>query len=563
QEDLERAVERVGAGWHGIARLVALGSKPAAPAELSRRSFLQLAGGGAAAVGLAACSSRPSREILPYANQPPELTPGVPQHYATALVEDGFATGVLVAASEGRPTKIEGNPDHPASLGGTRAIEQAAVLQLFDPERARAITDHGAPAAWTAIEAILDDAAAARGEGLHLVLEPTTSPMVIELLGRVRAALPAAKVAFWSPFSPRASLDGNRLAFGEPLQTQCDLRAANVVVALDADLAATHPMAPAYARQLADGRRVVTARSAMSRLYVAEPGYTATGVIADHRLAVRGSQIERVARELFAAVLGQSAMRGAATELPSAARARLASAPAAAERAPWIAAAAADLAAAAGHSIVVAGERQPPVVHAIAAALNAVLGNRAVSYTDPVVFEAGQPSHDLAAVARAIDGGQVKTLLVCGGNPAYTAPAGLALARALRKVERSVYLGLYANETARACRFAVPTLHELEQWGAARGFDGTLTPIQPLIEPLFAGRTVTDVLHRLLGDPARPARDRFVDAWHRLVPDAPLELALRRGCVAGSAAPARAVEVAWGALAPVIAAAGSREPARL
>src|SRR5437868_15167155 len=160
--------------------------------QLSRRAFFRLAGAGAAAAGLAACSSRPAREILPYGTQPPELTPGVPLHYATGLVEDGFATGVLVACHEGRPTKIEGNPDHPASLGATRAIEQAAVLSLFDPERARSITCRGVPAAWPAIEQILDAAAETGGRGLHLLLEPASSPLVSDLIRRVRAALPAA-----------------------------------------------------------------------------------------------------------------------------------------------------------------------------------------------------------------------------------------------------------------------------------------------------------------------------------------------------------------------------------
>ncbi|HEX4418054.1 MAG TPA: 4Fe-4S dicluster domain-containing protein [Kofleriaceae bacterium] len=580
QEALERAVARVGHGWHGIAALVELAAASAWPAEraaheaapddpgaapgdpaLSRRSFLQLAGSGAAAVGLAACSSRPSREILPYASQPPELTPGVPLHYATALVEDGFATGVLVASHEGRPTKVEGNPDHPASLGATRAIEQAAVLQLFDPERARLITERGAPAPWAAIEAVLDAARAARGDGLHLVLEPTTSPIAIELIRRVRAALPAAGVTFWSPFSPRASLAGNRLAFGRPLQTQLELRAADVIVALDADLVAEHPMALAYARQISDRRRVVDGGSAMSRLYAIEAGYTATGVIADHRFSVRGSQIERVAGELLAAVLGRLGLAGP----PPALTARLASVAPAAERAPWIVAIAAELTGAPGRSVVVAGERQPLVVHAIAAAINAALGNlgRTVGYTEPVAFEAGQPSHDLAGVVRAIDRGAVTRLLVLGGNPVYTAPQGVALAGAIGRVADSVYLGLYDHETARACRYAVPGLHELEQWGAARAYDGTLTPIQPLIEPLFGGRSVADVLHRLLDDPPADARDRLAAAWSRLVPDAPLEAALGLGAVPGTAAPHVAVELAWGALAPVISAAGARSPAPL
>ncbi|HEY6034022.1 MAG TPA: hypothetical protein VIV58_07175, partial [Kofleriaceae bacterium] len=162
-------------------------SDPIGLDELSRRQFFRWAGIGAAAASLAACSSRPAREILPYAARPPELTPGVATFYATALVEDGLATGVLVETHEGRPTKIEGNPHHPASLGATRAIEQAAVMSLYDPQRMRAITDRGAPASWTAIERVLAAARANGGQGLHLVMEPTTSPLAIDQIASLRA----------------------------------------------------------------------------------------------------------------------------------------------------------------------------------------------------------------------------------------------------------------------------------------------------------------------------------------------------------------------------------------
>ncbi|HEX3764878.1 MAG TPA: 4Fe-4S dicluster domain-containing protein [Kofleriaceae bacterium] len=529
--------------------------------RLSRRAFFRLAGAGAAAAGLAACSSRPARNILPYASQPPEVTPGVPLHYATALVEDGFATGVLVASHQGRPTKIEGNPDHPASLGATRARDQAAVLSLYDPQRARSITDRGAPAAWSAIEQLLAGARAHGGRGLHLVLEPTSSPLVIDLIERIRTALPAARLAFWAPFAPRAQLAGNRLALGRALQTQLDLRTADVVVALDADLVGDHPMALAYARQIADRRRVVDTSSPMSRLYMVESGYSPTGVIADHRLRVRPSEVERIARALLAAVIAQGG-RGAPAEL-GAALARPAGEP---REAALIAAMARDLTRAAGRCAVAAGDRQPPRVHAIAAAINAALGNlgRTVAFSEPAVFEAGQPSHDVAALAdlvRAIDGGEVTALLVLGGNPAYAAPADLGLAAAIARAPASLYLGLYDNETARACRFVVPGLHDLEQWGAARGYDGTITPIQPLIEPLFGGRSVAAILHELLGDPPATDHARTQDAWARRLPGVDHAAALARGTVAGSALPAVAAEVAWSALAAAIAAPPAAAPA--
>jgi molybdopterin-containing oxidoreductase family iron-sulfur binding subunit len=395
--------------------------------------------------------------------------------------------------------------------------------------------------------------------------------MVIERVERLRAALPAAGVTFWSPFAIRASLAGNRLAFGRLLQTQLDLRAADVIVALDADLVADHPMALAHARQISDRRRVLDGHSAMSRIYAVEPSYTPTGVIADHRLRVRGSQIERVAVELLAAVLHASAASRPAPATAAAPTGRLVEALAQraartpGEHARWIAAAAEDLVRAAGRSVVAVGERQPPVVHAIGAAINHLLGNpgRTVGYTEPVVFEAGGPSHDLAALVGAIDRGSVTRLIVLGGNPVYSAPAELGLGGAIARVATSLYVGLYANETAQVCRYAAPGLHELEQWGMARAHDGTLTPIQPLIEPLFGGRSALDVLHRLLGDPPAAPRDRILAAWQRVAPGTALEPALALGAVRGSALPHAATALAWDSLEPAIAAAGSAPLAAL
>ncbi len=484
--------------------------------RLSRRTFFKLAG-----VGLAACSSRPAREIMPYASQPPEVVPGVPLYFATALVEDGFATGVVVESHEGRPTKIEGNPDHPASLGATRAIEQAAVLALYDPLRAQAITDRGEPTTWTAIGSWL--AAARSGGRLHVLAEPTSSPLVIELIERVRRTVPEAAFTFWSPFEPRAVLEGNKLAFGRPLQTQLDLRRADVIVALDADVVADHPMALAYARQISDRRRVVTAGSVMNRLYVVEGAYTPTGVIADHRVRVRPTEIAGIAARLLAALGGGG--EG------------------------WIGVIARDLVRAGDRAVVIAGERQPAAVHATVAAINARLGSRAVGYSEPVVYEAGQASHDLGPLARELERGKVSSLIVLGGDPVYSArlPVGRATA--------SLYVGLYANATAAACRFVVPALHDLEQWGAVRSYDGTLAPQQPLIEPLFGGYSAADVLHELLGDQPAPPRARLANAWPRLAPAVGFEAALARGVVEHTAAPLVEVKVAEVALPEVRAPA--------
>ncbi|CAN5227134.1 TAT-variant-translocated molybdopterin oxidoreductase [soil metagenome] len=509
-------------------------TKPIGLDELSRRQFFKLAGVGAAAAGVAACSSRPAREILPYAARPPELTPGVATYYATALVQDGHATGVVVETHEGRPTKIEGNPDHPASLGATRAIERAAVRSLYDPKRARAITDRGVPTSWAAIQRVLESARAQGGRGVHLVLEPTSSPLVIELIGRVRAELPHVAVTFWAPFATRSSLAGHRTAFGRPLQAQLALGDADVIVTLDADLAGEHPLGLAHARRLADRRRVIDGSSPMNRLYTIETSYTPTGILADHRFRVRPSEVFRVARELLAELAGAGKAPG-----------ELAAYRATGARATWLAAIARDLIRAGGRAAVVAGDRQPAEVHAVVAAIDRALASTCVGYSEPVVFEAGEPSHDLAALTTALVRGDVETLVVLGGNPGYTAP-GLPLAR----IEHSIYLGLYANETAQACRYVVPGLHDLEQWDIVRAADGTLAVQQPMIEPLFDGRSTCELLGALLGDAHVEPRARVATAWPQLS-TAELEHVLARGAVAETSLPLEPVSVAWTAIAAI------------
>jgi molybdopterin-containing oxidoreductase family iron-sulfur binding subunit len=522
-----------GAGWTGLHELVELARRePIAPGgkdgldRISRRELFRWLGASAAIAGITACSSRPAREIRPYVHQPPELVPGVPRYFATGLVEDGFAIGVIVESHEGRPTKIEGNPDHPASLGATRAIEQAQVLSLYDPGRLQTITERGIPRSWTDIESVLAAARAGGGAGLQLLLEPTSSPMIGGLVARIRRELPRAGITFWSPFEPRASLAGNRLAFGVPLQTVLDLREADVVVSLDADLVGEHPMSLAYTRQLSDRRRVVDESSKMSRIYAVEAAYSTLGTIADHRIRLRASEIGNVAAALLAEL-----------EAPGSEAGR-----------PWIAAIAHDLGRARGRSVVVAGERQPPAVHAVVAAINIALGNvgRTVRFIAPPIVEAGGPSHELKDLAGALDRGEVTTLVIVGGDPAFTSPADADLAARMSRAATRVYVGLRANETAARCTHVAPMTHTLEEWGLARAFDGTLTPIQPLIEPLFDGRTVAELLHVLLGDAAVAPRASVAAA---LAPANRLESVLALGAVPRSEAPAVAVQLSADAIA--------------
>jgi molybdopterin-containing oxidoreductase family iron-sulfur binding subunit len=521
------------------------------PADgLDRRGFLKLV---AASAALAGCDHAPPSKLYPFNTRPEDVTPGRPTWYATTLALDGYATGVLVRADDGRPTKIEGNPRHPASLGATGMYEQAAVLGLYDPGRARAARDGDLPSTWAAIAARLAGPRDDRGARLRLLLRPESSPLVAAQLARVKARWPAARVTFWAPLGDGEAAAGARLAFGRALSTVYDFGAAPVVVSLDADFAGAGPFCVRYARQLADARRVAQPGDAMARLYVVEPAPTATGSLADHRVRARGSEVAAVAAALAleldaiqmkpgnrekVTIQEKSTIREKATSkekvaipgkvaLPPDLRAQLERGRA---RDPWIAAAARDLARAGG--LVVVGPRQPAEVHALAHALNAALGARASSLVPPVLLDGDQP---LAELTDELAAGAVDTLLIVDGDPVRDAPADLDFGAALDRVARSLYLGVEENDTALRCRAFVPAAHPLEAWGDARALDGTRSLAQPVIAPLHGGRTAVELLAALAGD-------RFPDARRLLRAsfaggDAAWRDALADGVVDGSASP--------------------------
>jgi molybdopterin-containing oxidoreductase family iron-sulfur binding subunit len=487
----------------------------------SRREFLSLVGLVGTA-GLAACTRAPRGEIVPYVVQPPEVTPGVPRWYATASVLDGYATGLLVESHEGRPTKVEGNPDHPASLGGTSAFDQASVLSLYDPARGTG--------SWPGAKRALATGRwrAARGEGLTLVMAPVSSPAIAAMLARLREAYPRAEVRFHASASRTSAWDGARIAFGRVLEPRWDLARADVIVALDADLLASGPAALRHARQ----------RRGESRLYVVEPLWTPTGAVADHRLRVRASEVVAVAGALGAEVAGLAA--------PGWTRERTA------PHRRFVDALARDLRAHRGRAVVVAGDAQPPVVHALAHVVNAAIDAPHTLAVSPVL-DAGETSH--GPLAGALAGAE--TVVVLGANVAYEAPHVLA---ALARAEATVYLGAYEDETAAACRVAIAEAHPLESWGDARAFDGTLSVVQPLVEPLFGGRTAMDVLGVLLGEETPvAARDRVRAGF---ASDEAFRQALRRGVAPGSAFPPAVATLDRDAVARALAATAPPRPPR-
>jgi Fe-S-cluster-containing dehydrogenase component/anaerobic selenocysteine-containing dehydrogenase len=479
------------------------------PPEVTRRGLLRILGASAALAGGAGCSRGPPEDIVPYVDQPPEVRPSVGSRYATTMSLGGYGVGMIVESHEGRPTKAEGNPRHPASLGALGTLEQASVLSLYDPARPMELTFRGEPATWDAFVAAVA-APQPTGKRLHVLAEPTGSPHVADLVRRVRRRADAV-VHFWAPVSRSNAWEGSRLAFGRVLEPRWDFSKTDVVLSLDADFLAAAAVPLAWARAWAGRRRMTTPAESMSRLYVVEPRLSVTGMAADERLAVRARRVKEVAIAVLRAIVALGAGEWAGAE---AARRAVADARASDHDA-WAKAVARDLHAHRGAGLVVAGDGQPPEVHALAHAMNEALGNAGTSvvYAPSPVFEAGDDSHDPTLLLGAIDRGEVGALVVLGGDPLYTAPPDFEMDRRLRAIPTTVCLGGRTTRTGRACAWFLPELHFLEAWGDATAFDGTPSIAQPLIRPMVEGKSAPQVLAALAGMPDATTRALVEDYW--------------------------------------------------
>lgn len=526
------------------------------PGDLTRREFVTLLGASVALAGLGACVREPAEKILPYVHGSGEVVPGVALHFATSMVLDGYATGLLVTSHEGRPTKIEGNPDHPASLGAAGVFEQASVLQLYDPHRARDVRVGRRRSSWrvladTLATATLRSRAGARGAGLRLLLEPTSSPLVAAMLARVQTVFPDSRTYFYAPLANAGMLKAAQDTLGGSVVAQHDFRNADVVVSLDSDFCASGPFHLRYARDFGTRRRVSSPSA--SRLYVAECSPSPTGALADHRVSASPGALGRIAAALLASVAGDARV---ASQIPSRSVVGSPSAiPLTPTQRAWVSSASADLIASAGRGIVIAGVQQSAEVHALVHALNAATGSvgNTVHYTTSPIVDAGEPGHDLATLAADLSSGEVDTLVMLEGNPVYTAPADLNLTPPIRAVRNSVYLGAYDDETARAATWFAPAAHYLESWGDARAYDGTASLVQPLITPMYGGRTVAEVLALIAGDPSLSAHDLLRQSWNTTHPvtsptDTWWNESLSRGSIADSAAPRSTPVVRWDAV---------------
>lgn len=507
---------------------------------VGRRQFLKLMGASLALAGLSACTRQPTETIVPYVQPPEYIVPGRPLFFATATSISGIADGLLVESHMGRPTKVEGNPDHPSSRGATDAFAQASVLTLYDPDRSQTLTYLGEIRPWTAflgeIQSVMADKRATQGAGLRILTETVGSPTLAAQLRALLTEFPAAKWHQYEPVNRDNARAGARLAFGRDVNTIYRFEAAEVVLALDCDFLACGPGNLRYARDFAAKRRIVAGNTGMNRLYVVESALTGTGAKADHRLALRSGEIEGLARAVAAAL-------GAPVASTYTAHAN------------WVGALARDLQRHRGKSIIIAGDSQPPIVHALAHAMNQMLGNvgNTVVYTDPVEANTADHTESLRQLAGDMEAGAVDMLVIVGGNPVYTAPADLNFRELISKVRLRIHLSLYNDETSELCHWHIPEAHYLETWSDARAYDGTVSIIQPLIAPLYRGKSAHELLAAFTSQPERSGYDIVRDYWRSRNSSGDFEQfwrkALHDGLVPNTVLPAISVNVNMSAIA--------------
>jgi MoCo/4Fe-4S cofactor protein with predicted Tat translocation signal len=487
--------------------------------DFSRRGFLKTMGASLALAGLTGCTRMPITEIVPYVKQPENVVPGRPKFYATAFTLGGYASPILVESHMFRPTKVEGNPEHPASLGGTDVYAQASILDLYDPDRAQNITYMGDTRSWNAfMEAVRGPMTVQKsmaGGGVRILTQTVSSPTLAAQIRSYLEANPQAKWHVYEPISRDNVVEGAKLAFGEPVETRYDLSKADVIVSLDADfLYAGFPGSARYTRDFA-ARRNPDAN--INRLYVVESTPSSTGMKADHRLPLRAADVEWFTRSL-AASFGIDAGVSNPQSVDRSVDIGKVNLEVDKHK-DFVASVSRDMQAHRGSSLIVAGDHQPPVVHALAHAINQKLGNvgSTVLYTDPVDANTVNRNESLHLLVEDIRAGKVDLLLILGGNPAYDAPAELEFASALKStaVNLKLFLGSHRNETAELCQWHVPEAHYLESWSDARAYDGTVSIVQPLIEPLYGGKTAHEIITILAGQSGITGHDLIQGYWQK------------------------------------------------
>ncbi len=463
--------------------------------SVDRRDFLKLMAASLAFAGLSGCGKAPEEHIVPYVKQPDGLVLGKPQFYATAMPFGADAIGVLVESHEGRPTNIQGNPDHPSSLGAIDSFVQASVLDLYDPDRSQVPNYVGEISSVQAFRDAAQATASAMktmtGEGLRILTGTITSPLISGQIQALVKLFPKAKWHQWEPAGNDGAREGSKMAFGRYMNTVYRPEKAEVILSLDADFMASGPGHIRYMKQFYRRRKLDNDAAEMNRLYVVEPTPSVTGATADHRLPLRSSDVG-----LFTRALAAKIGLGGTTELAPAAQ-------------HWMDTVRAELQRHRGSSLVIPGEHQPAEIHALAHAINAALGNvgNTVYYTEAVEATPVNQLESLRELCNDMAKGTVDSLLIVGGNPVYDAPHDFDFATKLKKVRNSFHLSLHFDETSEYCQWHIAESHYLEAWGDVRAFDGTLSIVQPLIAPLYSTLSAYEFLAAFSDKPGVSAYD--------------------------------------------------------
>ena len=462
--------------------------------SVSRRGFMKVMGASFALAGLAGCTKQPDEPIFPYVKQPEDLVLGKPMFFATAHPLPTGAVPVLVKSDAFRPIKLEGNPEHPMSKGKSDAFTQASLLDLYDPDRSREPKFRGDSADWAAFQEQFAKAVAATngGQGVYFLSETITSPTLAAQWKQVSAKYPQAKIVQYDAVNGDAARSASKAAFGDYYDMQYKLENADVIVALDADFLSGAsfpgflPMAAAFAE-----RHQYEEGQTMSRMYVVETMPSVTGFKADHRLALKPSEVDAFAMAL-------AGNGGGSFSNPDAAK--------------FLAAVKADLAKSNGKAVVVVGPQSSAACHAAAHAVNASTGavGQTVMYTQTVQPVPSEQVADLTSLVGDMNAGKVQWLVMLGVNPLYNAPADLEFASAFAKVPNTVHLGMMLDETGFYSTWHINKAHYLESWSDARAYDGTISIIQPMIEPMYGGKSAHDVFQALL-DPSKSGYDVVVE----------------------------------------------------
>ena len=500
---------------------------------LSRRDFVRLMGAATAltGVGLTGCR-RPEAHLVPFTKAAEWSIPGKFLYYASSMPAPGGAIPLIVTTSDGRPTKLEGNPLHPLSNGSTDAYAQASVLDLYDPQRSKEITLDSAKKSRADLDAFLAKvrsvAGSNGGQGLAILVGKENSPTIDRLHASLTQQFPKLLWVQDEAISSSATVSHFETLLGTGARPFIDFGKADVILAIGSDFLNPGEKGFGSANGFAKRR---DPKGKMNRLYVAENGFSLTGGMADHRLRVRACDYGDFAAAVATAIAtktGDSNLKALAAAYQGTG---------ATFDPAWINGVADDLVSAKGLGGVTAGYQQPAAVLALAQAMNAALGNAGTIHF--VRQTNARPGANLADLAEAIKGGSVQALLILGGNPVLTAPSDLDLPNLLAKVPDTLHLSHFADETSKVTHWQVPAAHYLESWGDARSVDGTVCSVQPMILPLWNGISSIEILAALAGEKvdgpsavratfATYSKDSSDAAWHSF---------LKNGFAAGTAWP--------------------------